>query len=76
METRILKIMELALELKKRKTEVFVHYNPNADLLRLEVYEEGWTTDKNANFEKRIWLNWENTNDELDRVINLLRAML
>jgi hypothetical protein len=40
------------------------------------VYEEGWATDKNANFEKRIWLNWENTNDELDRVINLLRAML
>jgi hypothetical protein len=76
METRILKIMELALELKKRKTEVFVHYNPNADLLRLEVYEKGWATDKNANFETRIWLDWETTNDELDRVINILTAML
>lgn len=76
METRILKIMELALELKKRKTDVFVYYNPNAELLRLQVYEEGWTTDKNANFEKLIWLDWENPNDELDRVINILRAML
>lgn len=55
---KILKIMELGLEVNSReKNTVFVNYSGHCDVLELRIHSEGWKEGKGANFFRDVYLD-------------------
>jgi len=76
MKEKVLKIMELALELKPKGVDAFVNYSPHVNALDVDFYPNGWNEDNIGLIDFYVYLHREDTNKQLDRVINQLKEML
>lgn len=82
-KSKVLEITELALEIDEH--DVFVEYSSHVELVVVRVYKGGYSNDKEAeyfsggvigsNSYDATYLDWENPQQNLDRIIQALRKL-
>lgn len=55
MQNNIIKIMELAIELKEKGHHVFFEFSPHVGTTTVRVFENGWIKGKEANFNNHFY---------------------
>ena len=68
----ILDILQLAVEISKNtKTDVFVDYSGHVDLLKVVIFNSGWSDGRSGDYKKSIYLDTTEYRTEED-IINVL----
>lgn len=83
---KILKVMELALQLNPEKTEhnitgnkptVFVKFSGHIASLEVVIYQSGWKEGReNTTYRMYFEEEWDNSENTLDRVIETLEKLV
>ena len=56
MNEKIVKILELAFDLRKKGFAVFVSYEPHIDQIQVSIYTKGWYPKINSDYDYTIYL--------------------
>ena len=76
MKEKVLKIMELGLEVNKKiKKSFFMSYYGNANTISIEIYRTGWSENKKADYNEHIFLDLENANKKIIETIKVLEEL-
>lgn len=77
---KVMKIMELALKIcppeitdvGMNHTAAFVQYSPHCNSLDVQIYEDGWGENKQANLREHVYLDQAGALYKLDFIIDKL----
>ncbi len=80
---KIMKIMSLALEINppeiddigKKRTAVFVEWEPHCPYLEVKIFLNGWRTGKSPDERFAMFLTIENPHKRLDEIIERLEEI-
>ena len=73
---KVLKIMELGLEVNKKiKKSFFMSYYGNANGISIEIYRTGWNENKKADYNEHIFLDLESENKKIIETIEILEEL-
>ena len=76
MKEKILKIMELGLEVNKKiDKSFFMSYFGHANGISVEIYRTGWSENKKADYNENIFLDLENANKKIIETIKVLEEL-
>lgn len=76
MKEKVLKIMELGLEVNKKiKKSFFMSYYGNANGISIEIYSTGWSENKKADYNEHIFLDLESANKKIIETIKVLEEL-
>lgn len=76
MKEKVLKIMELGLEVNKKiKKSFFMSYYGNANGISIEIYHTGWSENKKADYNEHIFLDLESANKKIIETIKVLEEL-
>ena len=76
MKEKVLKIMELGLEVNKKiKKGFFMSYFGHANGISVEIYRTGWSKNKKADYNEQIFLNLEVANQKIIKIIEILEEL-
>ena len=76
MKEKVLKIMELGLEVNKKiKNSFFMSYFGHTDGISVGIYRTGWSENKKADYNKTIFLDLENANEKIIETIKVLEEL-
>lgn len=76
MKEKVLKIMELGLEVNKKiKKSFFMSYYGNANGISIEIYRTGWSENKKADYNEHIFLDLESANKKIIETIKVLEKL-
>lgn len=76
MKEKVLKIMELGLEVNKKiKKSFFMSYYGNANGISIEIYRTGWSENKKADYNEHIFLDLESANKKIIETIKVLEEL-
>ncbi|MGP1429484.1 MAG: hypothetical protein ACTTJX_04525 [Fusobacterium sp.] len=76
MKKKVLKIMELGLEVNRRiKKSFFMNYFGHTNSINIEIYSTGWSENKKADYNKIIFLDLENANKKIIETIKVLEEL-
>ena len=68
----VLDILQLAVEISQNtKTDVFVDYSGHVDLLKVMIFNSGWSDGSSGDYKKSIYLDTTEYRTEED-IINVL----
>lgn len=76
MKEKVLKIMELGLEVNKKiNKSFFMSYYGNANGISIEIYYGGWSENKKADYNEHIFLDLESANQKIIKTIEILEEL-
>lgn len=76
MKEKVLKIMELGLEVNgKIKKSFFMSFFGNANGISIEIYRTGWSGNKKADYNEHIFLDLESANKKIIKTIKVLEEL-
>jgi len=76
MKEKILKIMELGLEVNKKiKKSFFMSYFGHTNSISIEIYRTGWSENKKADYNENIFLDLESANKKIIETIKVLEEL-
>ena len=76
MNKKIHKIMDLCFEAKTRGHDCFLDYSGHVDSLKFRSYLFGWNEATDSHYSTAIYLNHQNTDAKLDKVIVYLEEII
>lgn len=76
MKEKVLKIMELGLEVNKKiKNSFFMSYFGHTNSISIEIYRTGWSENKKADYNENIFLDLENASKKIIETIKVLEEL-
>ncbi len=76
MKEKVLKIMELGLEVNEKiNKSFFMSYFGHANGISVEIYRTGWSENRKADYNEQIFLDLESANQKIIKTIEILEEL-
>lgn len=76
MKKKVFKIIKLGLETNRKiKKSFFMSYFGHTNSISIQIYRTGWSENKKADYNKTIFLDFENANKKIIETIKVLEEL-
>ena len=76
MTKKVFKIIKLGFETNRKiKKSFFMSYFGHTNSISIQIYRTGWSENKKADYNKTIFLDFENANKKIIETIKVLEEL-